>query len=99
MNNESDRWNCESYLGSLINTPNNQDSLFPIWGHYSAVSSANLQSTISNSMVGMSNVTASAQGMPAMANDYYQHAPGSSRSWPSPRRRTPMQPRPMEISS
>ncbi len=78
MNNESDLWNCETYLGSLINTPNNADPIFPKWGHYAATSSANLQCTSSNPMVGMCNVTATAQGLPAMANDYYQQARGSS---------------------
>jgi Flp pilus assembly protein TadG len=78
MNNESDLWNCETYLGSMINTPNNADPIFPKWGHYSAVSSANLQCTSSDSRVGMCNVTAPAQGLPAMAGDYYQNNRGSS---------------------
>ena len=35
MNNETDLWNCESYLGSMLNTPNNTDPVFPQWGVYS----------------------------------------------------------------
>ena len=34
MNNESDLWNCESYLGSLEGTPNNTDPVFPQFGPY-----------------------------------------------------------------
>ena len=34
MNNETDLWNCESYLGSMLNTPNNTDPVFPQWGVY-----------------------------------------------------------------
>ena len=34
MNNESDLWNCESYLGLYYNTPNNTDPIFPQWGPY-----------------------------------------------------------------
>ena len=34
MNNETDLWNCETYLGSYYNTPNNTDPIFPQWGPY-----------------------------------------------------------------
>src|SRR5208282_3115563 len=34
MNNESDIWNCESYLGSFENTSNNTDPVIPQWGSY-----------------------------------------------------------------
>ena len=40
MNNESDLWNCESYLGSFLNTPNNTDPVFPQWGPYTPSFSA-----------------------------------------------------------
>ena len=32
MNNESDLWNCETYLGTMINTSNNTDPIFPAVG-------------------------------------------------------------------
>ena len=34
MNNESDVWNCESYLGSMENTPNDTNPVFPQFGPY-----------------------------------------------------------------
>ena len=51
MNNESDLWNCESYLGSMMNTSNNTDPIFPQWGQYDPAWSplAKLQCT-SNSL-------------------------------------------------
>ena len=41
MNNESDIWNCESYLGSMDNTPNDTNPVFPQFGPYNPTFSAN----------------------------------------------------------
>ena len=72
MNNESDLWNAESYLGSLINTPNNTDPVFPQWGPYKPSFSANatLQSTSSDSRVGRCNITQGVLGVPAMVRRF-----------------------------
>ena len=80
MNNESDIWNCETYLGSLINTPNNTDSVFPQYGWYSTSFSplATLQCTSSSSQVGKCNVTTSVSGVPALVDDFYQNSFGAS---------------------
>jgi Flp pilus assembly protein TadG len=84
MNNESDVWNNESYLGSVNNSPNSTDPNVPQFSHYSAPSSGNiatdpwLVSTSSDPRVGKSNVTVPAIGMPAMVNDFYQHARGGT---------------------
>jgi len=73
MNNESDLWNCESYLGSLEGTPNNTDPVFPQWGYYNPTFSplGTLQCTSTDSQVGMCNVTQPVLGIPAMATDFY----------------------------
>ena len=75
MNNESDIWNCESYLGSMENTPNNADPVFPQFGPYNPSFSANatLQCTSSDSRVGMCNITQAVMGVPATAADFYQN--------------------------
>ena len=80
MNNESDLWNCESYLGNLQNTSNNADPTFPQFGPYDPAFSplANLQCTSSDPRVGMCNVTQAVLGIPAMVNDYYQNARGGN---------------------
>jgi len=80
MNNESDVWNCESYLGSLENTPNDTNPVFPQFGPYNPAFSAKatLQCTSQSSEVGMCNVTQSVQGFPALANDFYQNNRGTS---------------------
>ncbi len=79
MNNESDLWNNESYLGSANNSPNNADPIFPKWGPYDPSFSANatLQCTSSDSRVGMCNVTQSVSGIPPLVNDFYQNNFGS----------------------
>jgi len=80
MNNESDVWNCESYLGGLINTPNNTDTVFPAFGPYdpSFSSGANLQCTSANPMVGMCNITQSVQGVPSLIDWLYQNPRGAA---------------------
>jgi len=80
MNNESDIWNCEPYLGSFQNTPNNTDPVFPKWGPYSPSFSplATMQCTSSNTMVGKCNVTTPIGGFPALVDNLYQNARGSS---------------------
>ena len=42
MNNESDLWNVESYLGNMVNTPNNTDPVFPQFGPYNPTFSPNV---------------------------------------------------------
>jgi hypothetical protein len=80
MNNESDLWNCETYLGNMINTPNNTDPVFPQWGWYNPAFSpgATLQCTSSDPRVGFCNITSSVLGVPAQVGDYYQNGRGSS---------------------
>ncbi len=80
MNNESDVWNCESYLGSMENTPNDTNPVFPQFGPYKPTFSPNatLQCTSSDSRVGMCNVTQSVEGFPALANDFYQNNFGAA---------------------
>jgi Flp pilus assembly protein TadG len=80
MNNETDLWNCESYLGSMQNTPNNTDPVFPQWGVYSTSYSAGatLQCTSIDSRVGNCNITIPIGGIPALANDFYANSRGAS---------------------
>ena len=80
MNNESDLWNNESYLGSANNSPNNTDPVFPQWGPYNPTFSPNatMQCTSSDSRVGMCNVTQSVSGIPPLVNDFFQNNFGSS---------------------
>jgi Flp pilus assembly protein TadG len=80
MNNESDLWNCESYLGSLEGTANNTDPVFPQFGPYNTTFSplCALQCTSTSPLVGLCNVTTSVAGVPAMVDDYYQNARGAS---------------------
>jgi Flp pilus assembly protein TadG len=78
MNNESDLWNCESYLGSYLNTPNNSDPVFPQWGPYAPSFSplATMQCTASSTMVGKCNVTTSVNGIPALVTNLFQNSRG-----------------------
>ncbi|HEX4128642.1 MAG TPA: pilus assembly protein TadG-related protein [Pirellulales bacterium] len=80
MNNETDLWNCESYLGTMLNTPNNTDSSFPQWGIYapSYSANANLQCTSSDTRVGNCNITTTIGGIPPLVNDFYSNNRGSS---------------------
>jgi Flp pilus assembly protein TadG len=80
MNNETDLWNCETYLGSMQNTPNNTDPLFPQWGVYKPgySSGATMQCTSSDSRVGYCNITTSIGGIPALVNDFYSNNRGGS---------------------
>jgi hypothetical protein len=82
MNNESDLWNCESYLGTLQGTSNNTDPAFPQYGYYDTTFSplAALQCTSSDTRVGYCNITQTVSGVPAMANDFYQNARGTTTS-------------------
>jgi Flp pilus assembly protein TadG len=77
MNNESDLWNNEGYLGGANNSPNNTDSVFPTWAHYSS-GSATMQCTSSDKRVGRCNVTKKISGIPAMVDDLFQNARGAS---------------------
>ncbi|MDR3621804.1 MAG: pilus assembly protein TadG-related protein [Paludisphaera borealis] len=100
MNNESDLWNCESYLdngqGSTSNpnnTSNNQETVYPKFGHYSNdknysnyTNYANLLSPAADASnplsndprIGKSNVSISALGIPAMVNDFWSNNRGAS---------------------
>ncbi|HEV3339167.1 MAG TPA: pilus assembly protein TadG-related protein [Pirellulales bacterium] len=80
MNNETDIWNCESYLGNMINTPNNTDATFPQYGWYapSFSAQATLQCTSSDSRVGYCNITQPVGGIPALAGDFYSNARGAA---------------------
>ncbi len=80
MNNESDLWNNESYLGSANNTPNNRDEIVPEFGAYSATSTAALRYTGSDDRIGKCNITQAALGVPALVNDFYQHDAGVAPS-------------------
>ena len=82
MNNESDVWNCESYLGSLLNTANNTDTAFPQFGVYDQTYSplATLQCTTNDSRVGLCNITQSISGVSALVNDFYQNSRGAAAS-------------------
>jgi hypothetical protein len=81
MNNESDLWNVEGYLGSTFqNTSNNSDTTYPQFGPYKPSYSplAALEQTSSDPRVGRCNVTQPVLGVAAMVNDYYQHDRGGS---------------------
>ncbi len=80
MNNETDVWNCETYLGSFLNTPNNTDPVFPEFGPYDPSFSplATLQCTSTNPMVGMCNITQPVAGVSALVNTLFQNARGGS---------------------
>jgi hypothetical protein len=75
MNNESDLWNNEGYLGSENNSPNNKDPLVPRFGAYSYRPTASTELLITTSThpsVGKSNVTQAALGVRAMVENYFQ---------------------------
>ena len=78
MNNETDLWNCESYLGNMLNTPNNTDPVFPQWGVYntSFSSGAALQCTSTDSRVGNCNISVPIGGIPALASDFFANNRG-----------------------
>ncbi|HEY1378776.1 MAG TPA: pilus assembly protein TadG-related protein [Gemmataceae bacterium] len=74
MNNESDLWNNESYLGTENNSPNNLDTRVPRFGAYSYSPGAGKQLLITTStspVVGKCNVTQPALGTTAMVDNYF----------------------------
>jgi hypothetical protein len=95
MNNESDLWNCEGYLdngqsapGNPNKTSNNQETVYPLFGHYSNAQNysnytnfANLLSPVAdgsnplsgNPLIGKCNNSISALGVPAMVNDFWSN--------------------------
>lgn len=84
MNNESDLWNNESYLGTENNSPNNLDTRVPRFGAYSYSPGAGKELLITTStspVVGKCNITQPALGTPAMVDNYDQD---SSTSPPTP---------------
>ena len=102
MNNESDLWNNESYLDNGQSAPNNpnytsnnQESVYPKFGHYSNEKNysnytnyANLLCPVadgsnplsSSSVIGKCNATISALGVPPLVNDFWSNSRGSSAS-------------------
>jgi Flp pilus assembly protein TadG len=75
MNNESDLWNAESYLGALLNTTNNADPIVPTFAHYSSASTAMVWAGASPG--GRSNNTQPVQGMPALVDSYFATGRGT----------------------
>jgi hypothetical protein len=82
MNNGSDLWNCETYLGNLMGTSNNTDSVFPQYGYYDTTFSprCTMQCTSTDPRVGKCNVTISVLGIPPLVNNFYQNARGAGAS-------------------
>src|SRR5262249_43353496 len=82
MNNESDLWNNEGYLGSVNNSPNNTDSVFPKFGPHDPTFSANatLQCTSTDPRVGKCNITQTVLGVSPLVNDFYQNSFGGNAS-------------------
>jgi Flp pilus assembly protein TadG len=81
MNNESDLWVVEPEYGSSNNnTSNNADPVYPKFGPYDTTFSplAAMLCTSTDARVGRCNISASALGIPAMVNDFYQDQPGSA---------------------
>ena len=100
MNNESDLWNCEGYLDNGQSAPNNpnqtsnnQETVYPLFGHYSNAQNysnyanyANLLSPVAdgsnpltgNPLIGKCNNSISALGVPAMVNDYWSNNRGAT---------------------
>ncbi len=100
MNNESDLWNDESYLDNGQAAPNNtnltsnnQESVYPTFGHYSNqqnysnyTSYANLLCPVAagsnplsgNPVVGKCNITISALGVPPLVNDFWSNNRGAT---------------------
>lgn len=81
MNNESDLWVVEpEYGASNYNISNNADPVYPQFGPYDTTFSplATMLCTSTDPRVGRCNITASALGIPAMVNDFFQDPPGSS---------------------
>jgi Flp pilus assembly protein TadG len=79
MNNESDLWNNEGYLGSVNNSPNNTDAVFPTFGPYSSGSAA-MQCVSSDPRVGKCNITMGLLGFPSLVEDFFQNSRGSAAS-------------------
>jgi len=78
MNNESDLWNDETYLGNVNNSPNSTDATVPTFGHYSDSVNSKMISTSTDSRVGKSNITQSVLGVSALVDDFYSHDRGST---------------------
>ena len=76
MNNESDLWNNETYLGTANDSPNSNDTIVPAFGHYSDTSGARLINTSGDPRVGKSNVTQAALGIPPIGQRLLSAGPG-----------------------
>ena len=100
MNNESDLWNDESYLDNGQSAPNNpnltsnnQETVYPTFGHYSNQKNysnyanfANLLCPVAdgsnpltgNPVIGKCNASISALGIPALVNDFWSNNRGAT---------------------
>lgn len=72
MDNQSDFYNAEGYLGAQNNTPNNADTVVPKFGSYSA-SYTNLIQTNPDLKIGICNITTTALDVPALVDDFFQN--------------------------
>ncbi len=78
MNNESDLWNNEGYLGSANNSPNNTDPIAPKFGQYWSGGYNNVVCTSTDPRVGKCNVTQSVLGVPALVDGFYRSNRGAA---------------------
>jgi Flp pilus assembly protein TadG len=100
MNNQSDLWNNEAYLDNGQAAPdnpnftsNNTETVYPLFGHYSAANNysdyahgPNLLCPASipgnplynNALIGWSNVSQPVSGTAAMVGDFYSNTRGSN---------------------
>jgi Putative Flp pilus-assembly TadE/G-like len=81
MNNESDLWNCESYLGSLQGLSNNSDPIVPTFGHYSSLASTIVSTSVFPGA--SSNMTQSTYGMAPLVNSYFATTATTTPSVPA----------------
>jgi hypothetical protein len=92
-NNEAYLDNGQAAPNNTNNTSNNAETVYPLFGHYSNAKNysnytnyANLLSPTAdssnplsgNAAIGKSNVSITAMGVPAMVNDFWSNARGSS---------------------
>jgi hypothetical protein len=77
MNNESDLWNNEGYLGSANNSPNNTDPVVPTFGPYSSPN-ATMVCASGDARVGKCNITQWVLGIPSLMEDFYSNDRGDS---------------------
>lgn len=73
MNNESDLWNCESYLdngrsapNNLNNTSNNSETVYPLFGHYSNEKNYSNYTNYANLLCPSADSSSALSGNPAI---------------------------------